>query len=257
MENRCRILDAAARVYALLGFRGATTRRIAEEAGVNEVTLFRTFGSKEALIAEALRSRASAQSGALALPADPIDPEQELTAWATAHLAELRESRALIRQAMSDMEERPNVAPCVATGWSAADLELRRYLVRLGEVGFVDWDRVAAEAHGTARGKTRGSRADAPAAGPTLARYEDASAAGAMLMAALFSDAMGRDMMPELYPQPADRAPVLYVRLFLRAVDCRTRPARARHGRNALDAAERPAATDADRPRPRARRRAS
>jgi AcrR family transcriptional regulator len=253
MENRCRILDAAARVYALLGFRGATTRRIAEEAGVNEVTLFRTFGSKEALIAEALRSRASAQSGALALPADPRDPEQELTAWATAHLAELRESRALIRQAMSDMEERPNVAPCVASGWSAADLELRRYLVRLGETGFVDWERVAADAHGTARGR----RTPAPVTGPTLARYEDASAAGAMLMAALFSDAMGRDMMPELYPQPADRAPVLYVRLFLRAVDCRTRPARARHGRNALDAAERPAATDADRPRPRARRRAS
>ena len=254
MENRCRILDAAARVYAMLGFRGATTRRIAEEAGVNEVTLFRTFGSKEALISEAIRTRASAQSGALALPADPTDPEQELIAWATAHLAELRESRALIRQAMSDMEERPNAAPCVASGWSAADLELRRYLVRLGETGFVDWERVAADAHGTARG----SRASAPVTGPTLSRYEDASAAGAMLMAALFSDAMGRDMMPELFPQPAERAPLLYVRLFLRAVECRSRPARARQGRSALGTGERPAATDAaDRPRPRARRRAS
>ena len=52
------LLDAAVRVYAEGGFRGATTRRIAEEAGVNEVTLFRLFGSKAALIDEAIRCRA-------------------------------------------------------------------------------------------------------------------------------------------------------------------------------------------------------
>jgi len=50
MESRERILAAAARVYAEHGFRGATTRRIAEEAGVNEITIFRQFGSKAALI---------------------------------------------------------------------------------------------------------------------------------------------------------------------------------------------------------------
>ena len=49
MDIRDRILDAAKRIYAQHGFRGATTRLIAIEAGVNEVTLFRTFGSKAAL----------------------------------------------------------------------------------------------------------------------------------------------------------------------------------------------------------------
>ena len=48
-EIQNRILAAAARVYAQYGFRGATTRLIANEAGVNEVTLFRTFGSKAEL----------------------------------------------------------------------------------------------------------------------------------------------------------------------------------------------------------------
>ena len=43
IDNRARIIDAAARVYAAHGYRGATTRRIAEEAGVNEVTIFRQF----------------------------------------------------------------------------------------------------------------------------------------------------------------------------------------------------------------------
>ncbi|MGZ8377496.1 MAG: TetR/AcrR family transcriptional regulator [Gemmatirosa sp.] len=251
-ENRCRILDAAARVYALLGFRGATTRRIAEAAGVNEVTLFRTFGSKEALISEALRARTGTSAEALALPADPADPERELEVWATAHLAELRASRSLIRQVMSDVEERPEVAPCVSSGWCAADGALRRYLVRLVELGFVDAEPEPG------RGVTAGRRAaPAPVTGPVLVRYDEVFAAGAMLMAALFSDAMGRDMMPDLFPQPADRAPARYVRLFLRSVGYRVAPARARATDAPRDPEHGAPQTGDGRPRPRARRRAS
>ena len=44
------LLSAAARVFARDGLAGATTRAISREAGVNEVTLFRTFGTKEHLI---------------------------------------------------------------------------------------------------------------------------------------------------------------------------------------------------------------
>src|SRR6185437_17057975 len=47
MDIRERLLGAAAQVYAEAGYRGATTRRIAHEAGVSEITLFRQFGSKE------------------------------------------------------------------------------------------------------------------------------------------------------------------------------------------------------------------
>ena len=46
-------------------------------------------------------------------------------------------------------------------------------------------------------------------------------AAGAMLLGALFGDAMGRDVLPALYPQPAESAPAVYVRLFLRSIACR------------------------------------
>ena len=53
-DIRERILDAATRVYTEAGFRGTTTRRVAQEADVNEVTLFRHFGTKEALIKAAL-----------------------------------------------------------------------------------------------------------------------------------------------------------------------------------------------------------
>ena len=49
-ETRERILAAAREVIATKGKRGATTREIADVAGVNEATFFRHFGTKEALI---------------------------------------------------------------------------------------------------------------------------------------------------------------------------------------------------------------
>jgi AcrR family transcriptional regulator len=241
LDNRARILDAAARVYAEFGYRGATTRRIAVAAGVNEVTLFRTFGSKAALIDEAVRCRAaSAVSLRAALPDFPVDPERELAEWAAAMLAHMRETRALMRKSMSEVEERPDMAPCLAAGVSLAAEELRGYMRRLGELGFVDWWALGAEdesndprrrSPGRARLQSRSARdADEDAAADQGAsRAEDAYAAGTMLMAALFSDAMGRDLMPGLYPEPADRAPALYVRLFLRAVRCAPKPRRRAH----------------------------
>lgn len=190
---------AAARVYAASGFRGATTRRIAEEAGVNEVTIFRTFGSKAALIDEALRQSSEEPPGCVAtLPDPPVDPQAELTAWCEAQLAELCYRRRLIRQMMGEMAEKPEMGGCASRGSEEAADELRRYVRQLGRLGFLE-----------------------PSPRPTRARNEEAHAAGAMLMAALFGDAIGRDMMPDVFPQPASRAPALYVRVFLRAIRCR------------------------------------
>jgi AcrR family transcriptional regulator len=48
------LFDATVQVFAERGFAAATTREIARRAGVNEVTLFRRFGNKAALITAAL-----------------------------------------------------------------------------------------------------------------------------------------------------------------------------------------------------------
>ena len=56
-DVREKIITAAMTAYAESGFQGATTRRVAEIAGVNEVTIFRNFGSKAALMDEALFRR--------------------------------------------------------------------------------------------------------------------------------------------------------------------------------------------------------
>ncbi len=48
-DRRQQILEAASGLFARKGYQGATTREIAEEAGINEALLFRHFPSKENL----------------------------------------------------------------------------------------------------------------------------------------------------------------------------------------------------------------
>ena len=50
-----RILGAALDLFYQRGYQGTTTRAIADGAGVNEVTLFRRFGSKRNIFIEAVK----------------------------------------------------------------------------------------------------------------------------------------------------------------------------------------------------------
>jgi AcrR family transcriptional regulator len=180
------MLAAAAEVFAQHGFRGATTRLIARRAGVNEVTLFRSFGSKERLIAEAIHSRA-AESKTATLPATPVNPERELVEWCHAWLEHLRSIRVLIRTCMGELEDRPSFAPDAAQGPQAAGAQLARYLNSLREQ-------------------------------KRIKSNVNQHAAIAMLLGACFADAMGRDVMPAMFPQPAEDAARQYTRLFLSAL---------------------------------------
>jgi AcrR family transcriptional regulator len=60
---RARLLAAAARIFARDGLTGATTRAIAREAGVNEVTLFRHFQTKDRLLAAVVGQNFGPDSG--------------------------------------------------------------------------------------------------------------------------------------------------------------------------------------------------
>ncbi len=54
-KTRQKLLEATLRLISEKGYLGATTREIAKEAGVTEITLFRHFGSKERLFEEVLQ----------------------------------------------------------------------------------------------------------------------------------------------------------------------------------------------------------
>ena len=186
MSVRDQLLDAAARVYAEVGYRGATTRRIAVAAGVNEITLFRHFGSKEALISEAI-SRAGTSGVSEMLPESPKEPFRELRDWARAHITELRERRSLIRTCMGEIAEHPGIFSSENSPPALPAKALCRYLRRLRELGL----------------------AKAPF---------DEIIASTMLMGVLFADAMGRDIMRDMYRNDQEEALDEYVRLFLRSI---------------------------------------
>lgn len=188
MDTRAELLKAAATVFAQHGFRGSTTRRIADAAGVNEVTLFRYFKSKEALIQEAIANSSDGPFATL-LPETPLDPEREIADWSASLLARLRSRSSIIRKCMSEIEERPEmISTAVSTPLRAAS-ELATYLRKLKALEVTDPDF-------------------------------DVLAAAAMLMGAVFHDAMGREMMPQAYPA-VTKAPRLYSRLLLNAIGYR------------------------------------
>lgn len=56
VSTRDKLLEAAMRVFARDGIHAATTRAIAQEAGVNEVTLFRHFQNKDGLLSEVMKA---------------------------------------------------------------------------------------------------------------------------------------------------------------------------------------------------------
>ena len=79
-ERRKEILIAATRVFARAGFHGATTRQIAQEAGVAEALLYRHFDSKQALFVEAVRTTSGRLIAGLREVFDPagVTPIQAL-----------------------------------------------------------------------------------------------------------------------------------------------------------------------------------
>lgn len=186
MSTRNALLDVTARLYAEHGWRGTTTRRIAEAAGVNEVTIFRQFGSKEALLLESIQT-ASQDDVAPALPAEPGDLRAELTSWVVAHHAEIDERRLIIRNCLAEWAEHPELAPVVCEAGMRAYTEMKRYLE-------------AARARGL------------------LSKDGSIEAAVVMLMNAVFMDAMTRDVQPFAPPYTVPEAMDMFVDFLLRAL---------------------------------------
>ena len=186
MDVREALLKAALKVFAGSGTRGATTRRIAQEAGVNEVTLFRHFQSKDELMRAAFQY-VSQHVTHHRLPDRPVDPAAELSEWCRDHHRQIYRVRSLVRKMMGEFEERPEqCAQGMQVSVRLAN-ELVFYLKQLKAQGLAAADF-------------------------------DERAAAAMLMGALFTDAIGRDTMPERYPYSMRDGVDKYVHLLLQAI---------------------------------------
>jgi AcrR family transcriptional regulator len=186
-ETEERILEAAHRVFAEAGFRGATTRRIAEAAGVNEVTLFRRFPTKDALIVAALRhssDRTIAVLAARALPARPHDVRAELTDYATIVLNGVLASRQAHRTALGEWGHNPSLDQYLLLTTAHVYDEVHRYLARAGDAGL-------------------------------LRNTVDPRVGAQLLLGALLGDALMRDVMPEYFPLEPNATVTAYLDVLL------------------------------------------
>jgi AcrR family transcriptional regulator len=111
VKTRDRLLKAAIEVFSTEGFVGATTREIARIAGVNEVTLFRYFPSKEQLLGAVAQHITALKSEALAHQEEwTQDLRRDLLHYATLHDKMLEEYEALIRMFIGEAQRHPQEA---------------------------------------------------------------------------------------------------------------------------------------------------
>jgi AcrR family transcriptional regulator len=187
MDIREKLIESAARVFAEAGYRGATTRRIAQEAGVNEITLFRHFGNKDALLSEAVRIHGAPGAAMLELPERPVDPFVELVAWCRAQHDFLLERRSLIRTCMGVLDEHPDMGHPAKSHPQCTASALADYFERVRRAGLTS-------------------------------REFDPAAPAWLLLASVFGDAMWRGILEEMFGDSADEAIREYVRLTLASI---------------------------------------
>jgi AcrR family transcriptional regulator len=102
--TRQRLLDATLKLISEKGYLGATTREIAQEAQVTELTLFRHFGTKEKLFEELLRNHTFLPRLKELLPElDGLSYEDGLRLIAMKFLLSLKERKSMVKIMYSEM----------------------------------------------------------------------------------------------------------------------------------------------------------
>ncbi len=108
-KTRDRLLEAAIAAFSTEGIVGATTREIARGAGVNEVTLFRHFQSKEQLLAAVAEHITALKAEALIHTDEwSQDLQSNLLVYAHLHDNMLEEYEALIRMFIGEAKRHPH-----------------------------------------------------------------------------------------------------------------------------------------------------
>lgn len=108
-DTKNRILEAGLRLFSRKGYLGATTREIAKQAGVAEVTLFRYFPSKEKLFEEMILTYSFLPAlRGLVVEVKGMEYRDALSEIARRFLERLYERRDLIRIMHSEMYHYPS-----------------------------------------------------------------------------------------------------------------------------------------------------
>ncbi|MEO1620989.1 MAG: TetR family transcriptional regulator [Cyanobacteria bacterium J06632_3] len=105
-SSREKIVSSAISLFSSQGITATTTKEIAEKAGVNEVTLFRQFGSKQGLLLAVIQEASVLEAMKVALTNIEANSEP-ITAYGTAGLALLGRVPELLRSLIGESGQFP------------------------------------------------------------------------------------------------------------------------------------------------------
>jgi AcrR family transcriptional regulator len=127
-DTRQRILDAAVEVGSRLGYAQATTKAIADAAGVNEVTLFRHFGTKENLFSEAIDEYGGPALAPVLEQQMTGDYRQDLMTYGRVVFSLLLERREILQLMLCESTNIPEVRTVLARNPEELRRSLASYL---------------------------------------------------------------------------------------------------------------------------------
>jgi AcrR family transcriptional regulator len=109
-DTDSKILDAALALLVENGYRGTTTRAVAARARVNEVTVFRRFGSKERLFCAVLARETDVQGKAAGLDLEPSgDVAGDLARFGKLISRNMFAKAGLMKLVMLETQRRPDL----------------------------------------------------------------------------------------------------------------------------------------------------
>jgi len=137
-DARERLLNTALELICRHGYDGVTTRAIAKRAGVNEVTLFRLFGTKEKLLFAALDREADIEQrlppGGFPATGDVVE---DLSRIGNFMLAGMLEKAPLLKLGMTEMQRRPRLWNRIAPAPRTAIELLTGYFDEAARAGLI------------------------------------------------------------------------------------------------------------------------
>jgi AcrR family transcriptional regulator len=136
-DTRQRIIAAALKLFGQIGYTQASTRLIAETAGVNEVTLFRHFGSKKNLLI-ACTDTFNARGFAATFEAELSgDYPSDIARMARLQLKNTAENLDVLRLLLSDTRTVPELRQAMRAGGEGNMARVAAYFQRQIEDGVV------------------------------------------------------------------------------------------------------------------------
>lgn len=136
-DTRQRIIQAALTLFGRVGYAQTTTRAIAQEAGVNEVTLFRHFGTKMNLLSACVETMNAGGFAATFETELCGEYAEDVRRMAVRQMRDTLEHMDILRVLICDARNVPELREAMLRGGSGNFARLRDFFQRQMDAGVI------------------------------------------------------------------------------------------------------------------------